>query len=205
MNISSKDIKKRDFKKGIRGYDSNEVDAFLDTVSLHYEKLVSENKTQADRIKSLVSDIDIYKENEVNLQKALIKSQELGDEIIQNAKKTAQLIVREAELNVKKSRQELDESILDKKHELDDIKLKNEKLLDDIKNYLNDKLIELEEFIKNKKIFKMELTSLSRYESAPEETETKISEEKKSVKKVYISSQSGNTDSKGFEDTFELK
>ena len=205
MNISAKDIKKRDFKKSLRGYDSNEVDAFLDTVSLHYERLVSDNKVQADRIKSLISDIDIYKENEVNLQKALIKSQDLGEEIILNAKKTAQMIIKEAELNARKIRQDIDDNILEKKRELEDIKNRNEKLLEDIKNYLNDKLTELEEFIKHKNIFKMELTSLSRYESPTEENDIKHEEEKKNVKKVFISSETGNSDSKSFEDTFELK
>ena len=205
MNISSKEIKKRDFKKSMRGYDPNEVDAFLDTVSLHYERLVADNKTQTDRIKSLISDIDIYKVNEVNLQKALIKSQDLGEEIVSNAKKTAQMIIKEAELNARKIRLDLDDNISEKKQELEAIKIRNEKLLDDIKNYLNDKLVELEDFIKHKKIFKMELTSLSRYEEPSEDQEEKHDDEKKNIKKVYISSQSDNTDSKSFEDTFELK
>ena len=53
MIISSKDIKKRDFKKSLRGYDTDEVDAFLETVSNHYEKLIVANRNQSDRIKSL--------------------------------------------------------------------------------------------------------------------------------------------------------
>ena len=205
MNISSKEIKKRDFKKSIRGYDPNEVDAFLDTVSLHYERLVADNKTHADRIKSLISDIDIYKENEVNLQKALIKSQDLGEEIVANAKKPAQMIMKEAELNARKIRHDLDDNILEKKQELEAIKARNEKLLDDIKNFLSDKMVELEDFIKHKKIFKMELSALSRYEEPTDEHEEKHDEEKKNIKKVYISSQSGDANSKSFEDTFELK
>ena len=101
MIISSKDIKKRDFKKSLRGYDTDEVDAFLETVSNHYEKLIVENRNQADRIKSLLQDIDIYKENELNLQKAIIKSQDLGEQIVENAKRKSELIIREAELNAR--------------------------------------------------------------------------------------------------------
>ena len=58
------------------------MDAFLDTVSSHYEKLMVDNKTLNDRIKSLLSDIDIYRENESNLQKAIVKSQDLGEELL---------------------------------------------------------------------------------------------------------------------------
>ncbi len=60
MNIiSPKDIKKSDFKKIFRGYDTNEVDAFLETVSLRYERIIEENSSLNERVKALTSDIDI--------------------------------------------------------------------------------------------------------------------------------------------------
>ena len=209
MNISSKDIKKRDFKKSLRGYDTNEVDAFLDTVSSHYEKLIAENKTQADKIKSILSDIDIYKENEQNLQRAIIKSQDLGEEIVINAKKKAEMIIKEAELNSVKIRQDVDNEILNKKQELEDIKFRNDKIMDDVRNYLNDKLNELEDFIKNKKVFKMELASLSelsnQIDAHLELPDEQLTEEKKPMKKVFISSQSDNKNKTSFDDSFEVK
>ena len=207
MNITSKDIKKRDFKKGLRGYDSNEVDAFLDTVSSHYEKLIVENKNQTDKIKSLQSDIEIYKENETNLQKAIIKSQDLGEEIVINAKKKAEMIIKEAELNSRKMKQDIDDDILSKKQELESIKQRNDKVIEDVRNFLNDKLNEFEDFIKNKKIFKMELTNLtnitSDYEGLDDINEEKKDEEQKPVKKVFIGGAKRDKDS--FEDSFEVK
>ena len=206
--ISSNEIKKRDFKKSIRGYDVNEVDAFLDTVSSHYEKLVIENKTQSEKIKSLLSDIEVYKENELNLQKAIIKSQELGEEIIINAKKKAELIVKEAELNSRKLRQDVESDIINKKQDLDEIKNRNDKLLEDLRVFLNDKINELEEFIRHKNIYKMELTSLSEMQDRVEkeiESGSEEGEDKKSLKKVYISSQVSNEQGKSFKDTFEVK
>lgn len=207
MNISSKDIKKRDFKKGLRGYDPNEVDAFLETVSSHYEKLVVENKNLNDKIKSLLSDIEIYKENESNLQKAIIKSQNLGEEIIQNAKKKAEIIIKEAELNSRKIKQDVEDDILSKKQELENIKQRNDKLLDDVKNFLNDKLNELEEFAKSKKIFKMELSKLSNitsdFEDLEEKNEEPEIEEDKPVRKVFIGG--SKPDKSSFEDSFEVK
>lgn len=207
MNISSKDIKKRDFKKGLRGYDANEVDAFLDTVSSHYEKLITENKNQADRIKSLLSDIEIYKENEANLQKAIIKSQDLGEEIVINAKKKAEMIIKESELNSRKMKQDIEDDILSKKQELEDIKQRNDKIVESVRDFLSDKLNELEEFIKNKKIFKMELTKLSNITSDFDELEEHDNEpkdeEEKPVKKVFIGG--SKSDKSSFEDSFEVK
>ena len=135
------------------------MEAFLETVSSHYEKLLVENRNQADRIKSLLQDIDIYKENELNLQKAIIKSQDLGEEIVANAKKKSDNIIREAELDARTIKQELEDDILSKRQELDEIKQKNEKTFDDLRNFLHDKITELDEFFKNRKILNMELSS----------------------------------------------
>ena len=155
MILSSKDIKKRDFKKSLRGFDTDEVEAFLETVSSHYEKLLVENRNQAYMIKSLLQDIDIYKENELNLHKAIIKSQDLGEEIVANAKKKSDNIIREAELDSRTIRQELENEILGKRQELEEIKQKNEKTFDDLRNFLQDKVSELDEFFKNRKILNM--------------------------------------------------
>ncbi|MDD5362697.1 MAG: DivIVA domain-containing protein [Ignavibacteria bacterium] len=207
MIISSKDIKKHDFKKSLRGYDTDEVDAFLETVSGHYERLMVDNKNQADRIKSLLQDIEIYKENESNLQKAIVRSQELGEEIVSAAKKRSELIIQEAELNSRKSKQDIEDEILSKRQELEEIKQRNEKTYDDLKNFLNDKLNELDEFFKNRKILKMELSHVKGLEvgSEHEEIIEEEHEEIKPMKKISLSPQSLNDDNQSFEDNFETK
>jgi cell division initiation protein len=207
MILSSKDIKKRDFKKSLRGFDTDEVEAFLETVSSHYEKLLVENRNQAERIKSLLQDIDIYKENEINLQRAIIKSQDLGEEIVANAKKKSDNIIREAELDARTVKQELDDEILSKRQELEEIKQKNEKTFDDLRNFLHDKISELDEFFKNRKILTMEFSQtneMSHY--TRNETENKEEEETaKPVKKISLTSQSLEHPDGSFDDSFEIK
>lgn len=207
MILSSKDIKKRDFKKSLRGFDTDEVDAFLETVSSHYEKLLVENRNQADRIKSLLQDIEIYKENELNLQKAIIKSQDLGEEIVANAKKKADNIIRTAELDARTIKQELENEILGKRQELEEIKLKNEKTFDDFRNFLHDKLNELEDFSRNRKVLNMELSPASdihNYHS--NETEIpEVEETVKPMKKVSLTSKSLEQPDGSFDDSFEIK
>ncbi|HEX2786281.1 MAG TPA: DivIVA domain-containing protein [Ignavibacteria bacterium] len=171
MNLTSRDIKKNDFRKSLRGFDVNEVEAFLETVSNHYEKLLVENKNLMEKVKSLTNDINIYKENELTLQKAIVKSQDLAEEIVNNAKRKADLIVREAELNSKKIGQDVNEDIINKRHELEEIKNKNERLLEETKSFLTDKLNEFEDFMKNKKIFKMELAKMKSSQEHDEHNE----------------------------------
>jgi cell division initiation protein len=207
MILSSKDIKKRDFKKSLRGFDTDEVEAFLETVSSHYEKLLVENRNQADKIKSLLQDIDIYKENELNLQKAIIKSQDLGEEIVANAKKKSDNIIREAELDSRTIRQELENEILGKRQELEEIKQKNEKTFDDLRNFLQDKVSELDEFFKNRKILNMELspaTEMHHYRRDEAEN-TEQDEVVKPFKKISLTSQSLEHPDGSFDDSFEIK
>ncbi|HWQ81643.1 MAG TPA: DivIVA domain-containing protein [Ignavibacteria bacterium] len=202
MIISSKDIKKRDFKKSLRGYDSDEVDAFLETVSAHYEKLLVENKNQAEKIKSLLQDIDIYKENEANLQRAIVRSQELGEEIVATAKKRAEIITHEAELDARKIKQDLEDEILNKRQELEVIKQKNEKTFDDVRNFLTDKLNELDEFFKNRKIITMELSRVNDLIQDEEETPE---EDIKPMKRITLAPQQDSKETQSFEDSFEVK
>lgn len=158
MNIiSPKDIKKNDFKKTFRGYDPNEVDAFLETVSLRYERLLEENVSYNERIKTLSTDVEVYKENEATLQRAIVKAQDLAEEILINAKKKSENIVKEAELNAQKISQETDKNIMTRKQELDELKLRNDKLVEDVKLFFMEKLNEMDEFIRARNIYKMEL------------------------------------------------
>jgi cell division initiation protein len=203
MNISSKDIKKRDFKKSLRGYDANEVDAFLETVSSHYEKLVVENRSLQEKVKDLSADLEVYKENELTLQRAIVKSQDLSDEIVANAKNKAEVIVKEAELNARKMKQDIEDDIMSRRHELEEIKQRNERLIEDVKSFMNDKMSEFEEFLKERKIFKMELarTSDFKYENTEPETESF----KQEIKVKRVSPGSGLETGGSFDDTFEVK
>ncbi len=206
MNLTPKEIKKRDFKKSLRGYDSDEVDVFLDTVSAHYEKVLIENKTLSDRIKSLMADVEIYKENESNLQKAIIKSQDIAEEVIQNAKKRAEIIIKEAELDARKVRQDIEDEILNRKQELEEIKLRNDRIVEDLRFYLGDKITELDEFVKSKRILRMELSNISDYNSSQADDTSQTEEEpSKTVKRVYINNDNSDDKKRSFDDSFEVK
>ncbi len=186
--ISPKDIKKTDFKKIFRGYDPIEVDAFLETVSIRYERIFEENHNLHDKVKVLTADIDVYKENETTLQKAIVKAQDLAEEILGNAKKRAENIVKEAELNAQKILQDNDRDIMSKKQELEELKLRNDKLVEDVKLFFMEKLNEMDEFIKSRNIYKMELTKNESYDQI---NETEAEQDVK-LKKISINTATSN-------------
>ncbi|MEO6694007.1 MAG: DivIVA domain-containing protein [Ignavibacteria bacterium] len=187
--ISPKDIKKTDFRKVFRGYDMAEVDAFLETVSLRYERLYDDNSVLTDKVKVLASDVDVYKENESTLQRAIVKAQDLAEEVIANSKKRADNIVREAELNSQKIMQEVERDVLGKKQELEEIKFRNDKLVEDVKLFFLEKLNEMDEFIKNRNVYTMELAKKhdNYEEKLPED-----SDEENPLKKISINTAKTN-------------
>lgn len=219
MNITSKDIRKRDFRKILRGYDVNEVDAFLDTISSNFEKLVIENKSLQDRITTLQSDVEVYRENEQTLQKAIVKSQDLADEIVENAKKKAELINKEAELNIKHYKQNLEEEIIHKKQELEEIKIRNERMVEEVRSFIEEKLSDFDDFFKSHKVYKMEIATeykMSKLENDEEDTDHEPHEDElientikltsdPSVMKNSINEKLTEKLTKPFDDNFEVK
>jgi len=178
MRLSAIDIKKQEFRKAFKGYDVGEVEAYLDTVANELENLFRENESLKEKIVSvekekdaLSHEIGIFRDNEKTFQKAIVKSQDLAEDVMENATKRAELITKEAEILANKTRVQAKEEILNLKQELEDLRIKNETIIDDIKNYLVEKLNSIEEYSKNRKIFRLEHRFSDLEENTPEKDE----------------------------------
>ncbi len=178
MRLSAIDIKKQEFRKAFKGYDVGEVEAYLDTVANEIENLVKENESLREKIASLEKDkndltheIDIFRDNEKTFQKAIVKSQDLAEDVIENATKRAELITKEAEILSSKTRLQAQEEMLNLRQELEDLRIKNEAIIEDIKNYLIEKLNSIEEYSKNRKIYRMEEHKIADFDDSPAEKE----------------------------------
>ena len=173
MRISAIDIKKQEFKKSFRGYDVGEVEAYLDTVANQFENLWRENENLKEQLlrveeemKELDGEIEVYRENEKTFQKAIVKSQDMAEEVLENAKKRAELITKEAEILVSKTKLTAQEEFVNLKTELEELRVKNESIIDEIKNFLIEKLNTLEEYSRNRKILRLE-SSISTLNEVP--------------------------------------
>lgn len=163
MRLSPIDIKKQEFKKSFKGYDVSEVEAFLDTVANEMEKIFRENQSLKERIEELEkqlesskSEIQIFRDNEKTFQKAIVKSQDMSEDLLDNAKKRAELIIKEAEILSHKTKLDAQQEMLGMKQELEDLRNKNEMIIEDIRNYLVEKLNSIEDYTKNRKILRFD-------------------------------------------------
>jgi cell division initiation protein len=178
MRLSAIDIKKQEFKKSFKGYDVGEVEAYLDIVANELEKLYRENEALKEQIsmlekekEDLTHEIQMFRDNEKTFQKAIVKSQDMSENIIENATKRAELIIKEAEIMSSKTKLQAQEEIMNLRQELEELRIKNENIIEDIKNYLIEKLNSVEEYSKNRKVLKMEsnISALNEVSSEKEE------------------------------------
>jgi cell division initiation protein len=129
MKITPLEIKKQQFKKAMRGYDTVEVDTFMEMLSNELEEALRANKDLKDRIIELETKLTDYRSMEKTLQQTLMQAQEASGRSIENSRKEADLIIREAEI---KASQIVEKARLDFAHakeEIAGLKARKETLL----------------------------------------------------------------------------
>ncbi len=120
--ITPLDIQNKEFKKVMRGYKESEVDEFLDTVIVDYEKLYKENIELKDKIAMLNEQIDRYSNLEKTLNNTLIVAQNTAEEVGANAQKKAELIINEAEARALKMIEDANSEVYKIKKEYEETK-----------------------------------------------------------------------------------
>lgn len=93
------DIHNKEFNKGFRGYDEDEVNEFLDQVIKDYEMIIREKKELESRVSELSQKLGHFTNIEETLNKSILIAQEAAEDVKRNAQKEAKLIVKEAEKN----------------------------------------------------------------------------------------------------------
>ncbi|MGZ4106151.1 MAG: DivIVA domain-containing protein [Tumebacillaceae bacterium] len=93
------DIHNKEFGRSLRGYNEDEVNEFLDRVIKDYEALIRENRNLEEKVVTLEERLGHFHNLEDTLSKSIIVAQETAEEVKSNARKEAQLIVKEAEKN----------------------------------------------------------------------------------------------------------
>lgn len=100
--ITPNDIQQQQFKIKFRGFDIREVDIYLERLSEAFESLTIENGKLRDKIDRLNLESEGYKKREEIFKRAILNSQKVLEQMKQNAQKSAELIVAEAEVNAEK-------------------------------------------------------------------------------------------------------
>ncbi len=97
--ITPLDIQNKEFSRGVRGYKEEEVDEFLDLLTVDMEKLITENTSLKEKIESQQLELDKFRSAEDMVLDTLEAAKKLMGDISASAEKRAEILLKNAELD----------------------------------------------------------------------------------------------------------
>ncbi|MBU0988343.1 MAG: DivIVA domain-containing protein [Proteobacteria bacterium] len=102
MKLTPLDIQQQQFRVRFRGFDVREVDTFLEQMADSFDALQSENERLYQEISRLKLENQGYREREETFKRAMLNSQKVLEQMQLNARKSAELVIAEAEVKAEK-------------------------------------------------------------------------------------------------------
>lgn len=120
--ITPMDVRNKEFKKGLRGYKESEVDEFLDKLVADYERIYKENGELKERVAIDKERIESYNSMEKSLQNTLLVAQTTAEDIVANARKKSDMIIKEAEEQARKIIEDANKSVIKVNKDYEELK-----------------------------------------------------------------------------------
>lgn len=142
IDLTPLDVRKKrgDFGKGVRGYNVQEVDSFLELVAERLEEVVKENITLRERVDRLAEQVTAQTGRERAVHEALVTAQQLREEIQENARREAELITREAESRAQDIVGEAERKAVDRAESLHELERRRKRFLASFRKFLEREL-----------------------------------------------------------------
>lgn len=102
MGITPLVVKQKEFSTRFRGFDVQEVDSFLEEIAKELENLNQNIQRIHEENHRLNLENQGYRKRENSMKNAMIQSQKVLDQMKENAKKSSQLIIANAEVEAEK-------------------------------------------------------------------------------------------------------
>jgi cell division initiation protein len=122
MRITPLDIQQKQFPMKLRGFDVEEVYAFLEIVREELEDQLRDNASLKENVQRLENQIREYKDMETTLRETLMTAQQMVEDYKTNARKEAELLVKEAELKSDTLLKEAQEKVIKIHEDIVDLK-----------------------------------------------------------------------------------
>jgi cell division initiation protein len=108
MPIRPIDVRRKEFRNSLRGYDANQVDDFLDAVADEFERAYTDNSRMREEIASLRERLQQFEELEGSIRAALVHAEQAADDLRRSATQEAEDLRRsagrEADLTIREAK-----------------------------------------------------------------------------------------------------
>ena len=98
QDLTPLEIQKQQFSRVLKGYNADEVRAYLSLVAEEIERLLRDVDRLARENSMLRDELDEHSQRERILKDTLLSAQKVSEDVKANARKEAELIVKDAEL-----------------------------------------------------------------------------------------------------------
>ena len=122
------DIHNKVFKRSIRGYNMEEVDAFLDEIIRDHEILIRENQSLQETIARLEDEVTRGRETGEALEKTMVLAQRIYEEESVRAKKEADFLIIEAESRGERIVEDAQKALLETRQRIEHLRLYEKQL-----------------------------------------------------------------------------
>ena len=140
MRLTPIQIRKQEFARKMRGFDPEEVDAFLLTAATDFEELLRENMELRAQKAALTEELQNYKKLEDSLRSLVEHAERAANESTEALKKTSRIVEREAELKAQQILNEASAEMSRAKAKLAEVKNLRETIVKTIRTMLTAQL-----------------------------------------------------------------
>ena len=137
MRITAMDINNKEFKKVLRGYNPEEVDDYLETISDEYEMAYKENSTLKEKISFLEEKLDHHVKIEATIQNTLVLAQNAAEQAKISAQKESELIVRNANDSSQRMLEKAHDDVIKVNEEYERVKQEFAKFRTKFRSFMN--------------------------------------------------------------------
>ena len=102
FNLTPHDIRKQEFRKSLRGYETGGVEDFRVRAADALERAIRDRQVLEERVSALTEQLRVFREREKAMNEALVAAQQLREDTRTAAQREAQVIVREAEAEARR-------------------------------------------------------------------------------------------------------
>lgn len=158
MRVTPLEIRQKTFEKGFRGYEKEEVDAYLLTLSVEWEKVLDDMRELKARVEAQEKDLVKMREVENSLYKTLKTAETTGSTMVEQANKSAELILKEAQINAEAV---LNDAKYNAKNMLEEAEVRAKNAEEEAKDHVRIASRELKEIENQKDNLLMELKNIA--------------------------------------------
>lgn len=122
MRITPLDIQQKQFSSRFRGFDMEEVDSFLELIREEMEELLRDNANLREESRRYEKQLKEYKNIETTLKDTLVSTQQMAEDFRATAKKDADILKKEAEMEAEEMMREMQDKIVKIHEDITDLK-----------------------------------------------------------------------------------